>query len=125
MTPKEVMEKTYECFASGDMDAFTKLHTPDCVFIMNGAHQLSGTYNGMADFMERMMSKIPTVFPLNFSLEQEFMVAEGNTVFTHAKATGDGLDAYFGFCAEIEGDAIKKITIYADSQKLSNAFQSP
>ena len=52
------------------------------------------------------------------------MIAEGNNVFTHAKATGDDLDAYFGYCAEIEGDAIKKLTIYADSQKLSNAFQS-
>tara|TARA_B100000989_G_scaffold291328_1_gene265680 strand:+ start:247 stop:384 length:138 start_codon:yes stop_codon:yes gene_type:complete len=27
MTPKEVMEKTYECFASGDMETFQKLHT--------------------------------------------------------------------------------------------------
>ena len=41
-----------------------------------------------------------------------------------AKATGDGLDAYFGFASEIEGDKIKKITIYADSQKLSDAFQT-
>ena len=51
-------------------------------------------------------------------------MAEGNKVFTHAKATGDGLDAYFGFASEIEGDKIKKITIYADSQKLSDAFQT-
>ena len=123
MTPKEVMEKTYECFASGDMETFQKLHTEDCVFTMNGAHQLSGTYNGMADFMERMISQIPSIFPLNFSLVNEWMIAEGNKVFTHAKATGDGLDAYFGFASEIEGDKIKKITIYADSQKLSKAFQ--
>ena len=124
MTPKEVMEKTYECFASGDMETFQTLHTEDCVFTMNGAHQLSGTYNGMADFMERMMSQIPLVFPSNFSLVNEWMIAEGNKVFTHAKATGDGLDAYFGFASEIEGDKIKKITIYADSQKLSDAFQT-
>ena len=52
------------------------------------------------------------------------MIAEGNTVFTHAKGTGNGLDAYFDYCAEIEGDAIKKLTIYADRQKPSNAFQS-
>ena len=52
------------------------------------------------------------------------MMAEGNKVFTHAKATGDGLDAYWGFASEIEGDKIKKITIYADSQKLSDAFQT-
>ena len=37
------------------------------------------------------------------------MIVEENTVFTHLKETGDGPDAYFGFCAEIEGDAIKKL----------------
>ena len=30
MRPKEVIEKTYIYFASGGMEAFTKLHTPDC-----------------------------------------------------------------------------------------------
>ena len=34
------------------------------------------------------------------------------------------LDAYFGFASEIEGDKIKQIAIYADSQKLSDAFQT-
>ena len=123
MDVKEQTKKAYELFGSGDMETFQTLHTDDCVFTMNGAHQLSGTYNGMDDFMERMMSQIPSVFPPNFSLVNEWMIAEGNKVFTHAKATGDGLDAYFGFASEIEGDKIKKITIYADSQKLSDAFQ--
>ena len=91
---------------------------------MNGAHQLLGTFNGMADFMERMVSQIPLVFPPNFSLVNEWMTAEGNKVFTHATATGDGLDAHFGFTSEIERDKLKKITIYADSQKLSDAFQT-
>ena len=70
MTPKEVIEKTYECFVSGDMKAFTKLHTPDYAFIMNDPYQLSGAYNRMAAYMERMMLKGPTVFPLNFCLKE-------------------------------------------------------
>ena len=108
ISPKEVMEKTYECFASGDMETFQTLHTEDCIFTMNGAHQLSGTYSGMADFIKRVISQIPSVFPPNFSLFNEWIMAEGNKVFTHARATGDVLDAYWDFASEIEGDKIKK-----------------
>ena len=72
MMPKEVIEKTYECFESGEMEAFTKLDTPDCVFIINGAHQLSGTYNGMADFMERMMSSSNCISTKFFALKRSY-----------------------------------------------------
>ena len=124
MTPKEVMEKTFDCFATGDMETFKTLHTDDVVVTMNGAHSLSGTYNGFADFMGNMIAKIPSTFPENFSVTPEKMIADGNNVFTHAIAKGDGLDAYFGFRVEVEGDAIKRLWIYADSQKLANSFQT-
>ncbi|MCH9746993.1 MAG: ester cyclase [Alphaproteobacteria bacterium] len=123
MTPKEVMQKTFDCFESGDMEVFQTLHTDDVVVTMNGSHSLSGTYNGFADFIENMIANIPSTFPENFSVTPESMMAEGNMVFTHAIAKGDGLDAYFGFRAEVDGDAIKRLWIYADSQKLSNSFQ--
>ena len=123
MTPKEVMQKTFDCFESGDMEVFQTLHTDDVVVTMNGSHSLSGTYNGFADFIENMIANIPSTFPENFSVTPESMLAEGNMVFTHAIAKGDGLDAYFGFRAEVDGDAIKRLWIYADSQKLSNSFQ--
>jgi len=123
MTPKEVMQKTFDCFESGDMEVFQTLHTDDVVVTMNGSHSLSGTYNGFADFIENMIANIPSTFPENFSVTPESMMAEGNMVFTHAIAKGDGLEAYFGFRAEVDGDAIKRLWIYADSQKLSNSFQ--
>ncbi|MBT5000008.1 MAG: SnoaL-like domain-containing protein [Tateyamaria sp.] len=123
MTPKEVMQKTFDCFESGDMEVFQTLHTDDVVVTMNGSHSLSGTYNGFADFIENMIANIPSTFPENFSVTPESMMAEGNMVFTHAIAKGDGLDAYFGFRAEVDGGAIKRLWIYADSQKLSNSFQ--
>ena len=36
MTPKEVMQKTFDCFESGDMEVFQTLHTDDVVVTMNG-----------------------------------------------------------------------------------------
>ena len=53
MTPKEVMQKTFDCFESGDMEVFQTLHTDDVVVTMNGSHSLSGTYNGFADFYRK------------------------------------------------------------------------
>ena len=104
------------------METFQTLHTDDCVFTMNGAHQLSGTYNGMADFMERMMSQIPSVFPPNFSLVNEWMIAEGNTVFTYAKARGDGLDAYFGLPQKLKAIKSKKLLFTQTVKNLPALF---
>ncbi|MBT5300898.1 MAG: hypothetical protein HOL33_01815, partial [Tateyamaria sp.] len=74
MTPKEVMQKTFDCFESGDMEVFQTLHTDDVVVTMNGSHSLSGTYNGFADFIENMIANIPSTFPENFSVTPESMM---------------------------------------------------
>ena len=90
MTPKEVMEKTYECFASGDMETFQKLHTDDCVFTMNGAHQLSGTYNGFADFILNGGMVSLSVSPM------EPLSAETAPQIEALMADPDGLVDYLG-----------------------------
>ena len=46
MTSKEVVQKVYEVFVAGDMDAFRALYHKDVVVKTNGMHKFSGTYNG-------------------------------------------------------------------------------
>ena len=41
------------------------------------------------------MAKIPGLWD-NFSVEAEFMIAEGNKVFTKCNAKADGMDTIFG-----------------------------
>ena len=54
----------------------------------------------------------------------DVMIAEGNSIFTHAPAKSARLDAYFGFRFEVKGDAIKRLWIYAGSQKLTTSFKT-
>ena len=51
MTPKEVVQKGYDCFSTGDMKTFVGLFHEDVKVVMNGMHKLSGTYNGINEFM--------------------------------------------------------------------------
>ena len=52
------------------------------------------------------------------------MIAEENSIFTHVPAKSVGPDAYFGFKFEVKGDAIKRLWIYAGSQKLTTSFKT-
>ena len=51
MTPKEVVQKGYDCFKSGDMETFVGLFHDDYVVTMNGRHKFSGTYHAINEFM--------------------------------------------------------------------------
>ena len=52
MTPKEVIEKNYECFNTGDMETFVFLYHNDVVVKVNGMHRFSGVHKGIDAWME-------------------------------------------------------------------------
>ena len=46
MTPKQIAQKAYDCFASGDMETFATLWADDAAIVCNGMHKFSRTYCG-------------------------------------------------------------------------------
>jgi len=46
MTPKEVVKKSYEAFAAGDMPTLASLCADDMAVKMGGEMPISGEYNG-------------------------------------------------------------------------------
>ena len=94
MTPKEVVQKGYDCFSTGDMKTFVGLFHEDVKVVMNGMHKLSGTYNGINEFMS-LLAMIPTHFD-NFSVTVANMISEGDHVATQLDATVDGMEAKCG-----------------------------
>ena len=46
MTPKEVVKKSYEAFAAGDMSTLASLCAEDMAVKMGGEMPISGEYNG-------------------------------------------------------------------------------
>ena len=110
MTPKEIVQKGYDCFASGDMETFVGLFHEDCTVTINGMHKFSGTYNGINEFMG-VLALIPSHYD-NFSVTVANMISEGDQVATQLDASADGMEAKFGHFHKIEGGKIKEFWIY-------------
>ena len=69
------------------------------------------------------MAKIPQALP-NFNLEVLTSFSDGSRVFVHARATADGLDAYFGHYAVVEEGKIREFHVFDDSQKVAHAMKA-
>ena len=122
MTPKEVVQKGYDCFTSGDMETFVGLFHDDCVITMNGMNKFSGTYHGINEFMG-VLAQIPSHFD-NFSVKVTNMISEGDQVSTQLDATADGLEAKFGHFHKLQDGKIKEFWIYDDSQKMARVMKA-
>ena len=122
MTPKEVVQKGYDCFTSGDMETFVGLFHDDCVITMNGMHKFSGTYHGINEFMG-VLAQIPSHFD-NFSVKVTNMISEGDQVSTQLDATADSLEAKFGHFHKLQDGKIKEFWIYDDSQKMARVMKA-
>ena len=88
MTPKEVVQKNYECFTTGDMTTFRTLYAEDAVVKVNGIHKLSGTYHGPDNWMSAL-SQVPQLYD-EFKIELVNIIAEGDHVFAMLHATACG-----------------------------------
>ena len=123
MTPKQIAQKAYDCFASGDMETFATLWADDAVIVCNGMHKFSRTYYGVGDWMANMLAHMPTHFP-GLKVTPLHMVEEDGHVFIHAHVTAEGLDSFSGHYDIIEDGKIKEFHIFDDSQKLGQAMKA-
>ena len=125
MTPKEVVQKNYECFTTGDMTTFRTLYAENAIVKVNGIHKLSGTYHGPDNWMSAL-SQVPQLYD-EFKIELVNIIAEGDHVFAmlHATAVGSGkMTADFGHFYKIENGKIAEFHIFDDSQKLAHAMKA-
>ena len=123
MTSKEVVQKVYEAFVAGDMDAFRALYHKDVAVKTNGMHKFSGTYNGFDAWLNNMVMHIPTHFD-NFKVKPKLMVAEGDYVFALTNGTANVMDADFGHLFKFEYEKITEFHILDDSQKFTATMKA-
>ena len=122
MTPKEVIEKNYECFNTGDMETFVSLYHEDVVVTINGMHRFSGVHKGINAWMG-ILGSIPPRYE-DFSVTPTNMIVEGDQVFTQLHAKAKGLDANFGHYHKLVDGKIKEFWIYDDSQKMAHVMRA-
>jgi len=104
------------------MKTFVGLFHEDCTVTINGMHKLSGTYNGIKEFVG-VLALIPSHYD-NFSVTVANMISEGDQVATQLDASADGMEAKFGHFHKIEEGEIKEFWIYDDSQKMAHAMKA-
>ena len=124
MNYKEISQKGYDLFNAGDMETFFNDFVDDNITwtFPGDKHPLSGTHKGKQAMMEQM-AKIPGLWD-NFSVEAEFMIAEGNKVFTKCNAKADGMNTIFGHYSEYTDEGKQKTFItFDDTLSLFNAMK--
>ena len=122
MTPKEVIEKNYECFNTGDMETFVSLYHEDVVVTINGMHRFSGVHKGINAWMA-VLGSIPPRYE-DFSVTPTNMIVDGDQVFTQLHAQAKGLDTNFGHYHKLVDGKIKEFWIYDDSQKMAHVMKA-
>ena len=121
MSALEIVLQGYGCFKEGEIEGLSALCHEDFVFKMNGTHSLSGEYQGFSNWLNNFLAKIPSVFP-DFNLEMEHCFESGNDVFCHLRASGEGLDGYFGHYFVVEDGKIRQFHAFDDSQQWAKAM---
>ena len=123
MTPKEVVQKSYEAFGTGDMETLASLSHEDLIVKVNGMMSISGEYKGFEDFLHNMLARLPVLFS-NFKVEPKKMFAEDGNVFTICEISGDGFSFTSCHYTLVEGEKFKEFHVFDDTQKLAHSMNA-
>jgi ketosteroid isomerase-like protein len=83
---KELIEKGYAAFASGDVQSVMDLFDDDVEWVQPGASAVSGAFHGKAEVMEYM----GRLAERSLSVKLKRLIAEGDTVVAITDVTVDG-----------------------------------
>ena len=123
MEPKDLVAAAYATFASGDTDAWTKLHTDNLTFTIFGQLPQSGVFVGTDAVIEGVFAKIPALWP-GFTLTPINIDVVGDTVYVHNKMTGEGLDSETMHMFQISNGKISSFTAFEDTDSMRQAMKA-
>ena len=83
---KDVIQRGYEAFSSGDMDTVMSLFDDDCEWVQPGNSSVSGTFHGKSELMEHL----GRLAEKDVSVKLIRLIAEGDTVVAITEVTAGG-----------------------------------
>jgi ketosteroid isomerase-like protein len=83
---KQLIERGYEAFASGDLDAVMDLFDDDVEWVQPGSSAVSGTFHGKTEVMEHL----GRLAEKSLSVKMIRLIAEGDTVIALTEVTAGG-----------------------------------
>jgi hypothetical protein len=83
---KELIQRGYEAFSSGDLDTVMSLFDDDCEWVQPGQSAVSGTFHGKAEVMEHM----GRLAEKGLTVKLNQLIADGDTVVALTEVTAGG-----------------------------------
>ncbi len=122
---KQIVKRAYEAFASGDIDAWAKLHSEDLKFSIFGQLPHSGVHRGRDATIKNVFEVIPLYWP-NFKLEMiniDSIEGElGSTVYVLNKMTAENLDSYALHMFTLKNGKITTFSAFDDYDSMRQAM---
>ena len=115
---KEVIQRGYEAFASGDMDTVMSLFDDDCEWVQPGQSAVSGTFHGKTELMEqfgRLAAKGLTV-------KLERLIAEGDTVVALTEVTAGGETGHDADVFTMRDGKTAHVRVHGDTALLERVY---
>jgi len=115
---KEVIQRGYEAFASGDMDTVMSLFDDDCEWVQPGQSAVSGTFHGKTELMEqfgRLAAKGLTV-------KLERLIAEGDTVVALTEVTAGGETGHDADVFTMRDGKTAHVQVHGDTALLERVY---
>jgi ketosteroid isomerase-like protein len=115
---KEVIQRGYEAFSSGDMDTVMSLFDDDCEWVQPGQSAVSGTFHGKTELMEqfgRLAAKGLTV-------KLERLIAEGDTVVALTEVTAGGETGHDADVFTMRDGKTAHVQVHGDTALLERVY---
>ena len=115
---KELIERGYAAFTSGDLDTVMSLFDEDCEWVQPGQTAVSGTFHGKAEISEqfgRLAEKGLTVKLLR-------LVAEGDTVVAITEVTAGGETGEDADVFTIRDGKTVRVVMHGDTSLMERVY---
>ena len=115
---KELIERGYAAFTSGDLDTVMSLFDEDCEWVQPGQTAVSGTFHGKAEILEqfgRLAEKGLTVKLLR-------LVAEGDTVVAITEVTAGGETGEDADVFTIRDGKTVRVVMHGDTSLMERVY---
>jgi ketosteroid isomerase-like protein len=115
---KELMERGYAAFSSGDLETVMSLFDDDCEWVQPGQSAVSGTFHGKAEIMEqfgRLTEKGLTV-------KLNRLIAEGDTVVAITEVSAGGETGEDADVFTIRNGKTVHVQVHGDTALLERVY---
>jgi len=115
---KELVERGYAAFTSGDLDTVMALFDDDIEWVQPGQSAVSGTFHGKTEVLEqfgRLAEKGLTV-------KLERLVAEGDTVVALTEVTAGGQTSHDADVFTIRDGKTVHVQVHGDTALLEQVY---